>query len=376
MNSMKCKTRFPIVVVLAQMVLCFDFNSAFGCGPPTAVQQGGSELRDWGARVEGQAIYIATLKPAFHAGDPIILKMRLRNFGRESVTVSYDREMAPQSVFSIKVTFTDGKEVPLTLQGKKELLHERRRIMSRPTTITLKPGEEFARAVALSSLYDLSTAGEYVVSARRKVSSPRDENVEVEAASNTLRLTLQEPYIPLKASVGSEVIGQSYAIKVPALNVSQVGLDKAVETSLRAIDAAIADLIQQMKHGHDNEAVLQSAYMLGEMRAKAAVPALLAIIDFKAGRSDDYQIGVLRWKLYPAEEALVKIGNPAVGPITAALATEEDAARRKLMVAVLRDVLSKDVADFVLKKAADSATGRKKANYEQARRDLQAGGPK
>ena len=115
-------------------------------------------------------------------------------------------------------------------------------------------------------------------------------------------------------------------------------------------------------------------YLLGELRADEAVPALLTLIDFEGVPDHNSNRRRARWGRYPASEALAKIGSPAVGPVTAALGDESGETRRKLMVRVLRDILGSDTANFVLQRAVDSANGTKAANYKQAKRELAADG--
>jgi hypothetical protein len=348
-------------------------DSVFALPPESIIDESQLRLRDWGSPVEGQSLSVTAPKSTIRAGEQTNVEFRLRNVSREDIGVAYDREMRPQFMFALRVIYADGKEVPLTKEGRRQAQWEKDRSSIRRTGTLLKPGEEFVSGVNLSRLYDLSTAGKYVITAKKKLSKNGDENSQVEATSNKFELTVVEPYASSEKKSDADVIGQPYEMKIPAFDIPQSAIDGSVEAPLMALHAATANLIEQLHNTRENETILQCAYMLGEMRATAAIPALVAKIEFKAARADNRKPGAPRWKRFPAEEALVKIGNPAVNPIVLALAVEEDRTRRKLMVEVLCGVLGKDVADFVLKKAAaDVATIIKKEKYEQARSELHA----
>jgi hypothetical protein len=72
--------------------------------------------------------------------------------------------------------------------------------------------------------------------------------------------------------------------------------------------------------------------LLGGLRSKKAIPALVDWIFPKSGQS----IGVWELSLFsPAGAALVEIGLPAVGPLVERLASESDAARKGVIVRIL-----------------------------------------
>jgi len=103
----------------------------------------------------------------------------------------------------------------------------------------------------------------------------------------------------------------------------------------------IADLVHQLQYGNltDEKRVL-IIYFLGVLHASDtnSIEALIRFIDLKATIFDP-KTDIQRWGLYPAEEALIKIGKPVVNPILDHLPNETNQLRRQLMCDVLRRVL-------------------------------------
>jgi HEAT repeat protein len=157
-----------------------------------------------------------------------------------------------------------------------------------------------------------------------------------------------------------------YLIALPRFEIVQrEGADKAADGAIQAHYGAVANLIAQLRGAKTNDGKLYVIYLLGVLRAQAAVRDLVKIIDFKAERVDP-KASIGRWGPYPAQEALSKIGLASVEPILQALGKEENDTRRKLMLMVLLDCYGKDVSRFVLEKAAHSAPAEAKAKYEKA----------
>jgi hypothetical protein len=119
---------------------------------------------------------------------------------------------------------------------------------------------------------------------------------------------------------------------------------------------------------------LCAIYLLGELRPRdaSAVDALMENIDFVATRGD-IRLGIARWGKYPAEEALEKIGMPAVHvALTFYLPKEEDQLKRHLMCNVLQGALGEDNAITILKQwIAKESDPHKSANLELALRELE-----
>ncbi len=170
------------------------------------------------------------------------------------------------------------------------------------------------------------------------------------------------------ASAGdtSNIKGDEQLPAVPDFDkVRQDEADKAAKALTTSYDEIIANLRAQLRQAKTDDGRTYAAYLLGTLRAQAAIRDLLEVIDFPAGHLDPRdRIG--RWGSYPAQDALSKIGVASVDPILEALGKENNELRRKLMVMVLLDCYRKDVSLYVLKKASSSAPDDDKARYKKA----------
>ncbi len=109
------------------------------------------------------------------------------------------------------------------------------------------------------------------------------------------------------------------------------------------------DLVRQLGDATvSNEGKVYAIYLLGQLRAAPAVTVLLEHLDLRANKTDPAG-GIGRWGTYPAQEALVKIGTPAVNMILDKLPLEGNQVRRQLMCAVISDAVGKKVADAMLR---------------------------
>jgi hypothetical protein len=147
---------------------------------------------------------------------------------------------------------------------------------------------------------------------------------------------------------------KEYVVKIPDFrtqaseNMSDT-VDQAVKSYREIIDNIMGQLHQG---GISNESKTYTVYMLGQLRAVEAVTVLLENIDLKASKVDP-KGGIGRWGMYPAQEALSKIGQPAVNMILDKLPTERDELRRKLMCYVISDVEGKDFGKILVKLRID-----------------------
>jgi len=147
---------------------------------------------------------------------------------------------------------------------------------------------------------------------------------------------------------------KEYVVKIPDFrtqlpeNVSQT-VDQAVKSYHDIIGNIMAQLRQD---GLKNESKVYAVYLLGQLKAAQAVTVLLENIDLKASKVDP-KGGIGRWGVYPAQEALSKIGQPAVNMILDKLPTERDELRRKLMCSVIADVEGKDFGTMLVKLRSD-----------------------
>jgi hypothetical protein len=107
-------------------------------------------------------------------------------------------------------------------------------------------------------------------------------------------------------------------------------------------------------------------YLMGRHRLSDGVEELIRRIDFDAG--ENLLFGALPlWDRYPAMEALIHIGQPAVPAAVELLAADMNDLRRDLAVKVVRYVEDGDVAGFILNRAHAAETDpNRKANLQDA----------
>jgi hypothetical protein len=132
-------------------------------------------------------------------------------------------------------------------------------------------------------------------------------------------------------------------------------------------------LVSQLRGGRltDEKKVLV-IYLLGELHASDlnSINVLIENIDLKAPRIDP-RFDIVRWGDYPAEEALVRIGKPAINPILDHLLEEKNKLRRHLMCEVLLKVEGKEAARMQMKQRFDKESDiSKRANIELALQGL------
>jgi hypothetical protein len=94
-------------------------------------------------------------------------------------------------------------------------------------------------------------------------------------------------------------------------------------------------------------------YIMGRHRLVETVPALIKHIDFETGERPVPSAEPL-WERYPAMEALIVIGRPAVLAAVDLLATEDGDLRRTLAVKVVRYAEDSGTAAFILDRARNS----------------------
>ena len=361
----------------------------------TAPTQGKAEREKeaWGEPVGGLAISISTEKPAYRPGEPIALKVRLKNVGRTDVRAFEDR-YSFTGPYSVTVSLPDGKKAPQTMYAKRMFELEAARWEGSGVTKKLRPGEELVSSEGLSRWFDVTLAGKYTVTAGRVLLYRRknangEQPPPVEAVSNKIEFAIDESVLGREEQERAAekeraerdmALLRHYLLGIPRHDwPAYLAADEEVRATVAAYDKAVADLLRAAARSAGSDARIYIFYLLGELRAEAAVPTLVTAIDFEpvdADYSESVRSRQARLGPYPAQEALVKIGSPAVGPIVAALGKEDGATRRELMVGVLREVLGRGVAEFALQKALESAPPAEKARYEQAKALLKAGEPK
>jgi hypothetical protein len=114
--------------------------------------------------------------------------------------------------------------------------------------------------------------------------------------------------------------------------------DQQVDGFVNSYFSQINNLIQQLETGRlSGEQQTYVIYVLGQLRASHASTALVEIIDFEAPKTDP-KFKIARWGRYPAMEALVDIGRPAVNEILAKASRPQSESRLKQMAEVIHDV--------------------------------------
>lgn len=165
---------------------------------------------------------------------------------------------------------------------------------------------------------------------------------------------------------------QEYILRAPDFrSQSAEKLDQTVEQIVSTHRQVSADAIRQLRDGNlSDDGKLYAVYLLGELRATAAVTTLLENIDLKATRGD-LKGGIGRWGMYPAQEALSKVGTPAVQMILDLLPAERSELRRQLMCMVITDVEGKEFGGTLVKlRLEQEADPSRRANLELALRLL------
>ena len=107
-------------------------------------------------------------------------------------------------------------------------------------------------------------------------------------------------------------------------------------------------------------------YLIGRHRLSSGVNILMDNLDFTIPTQTLAEPEPL-WERYPAMEALITIGRPAVRATVELLATDTNDLRRNLAVKVVRYVEDAEIAEFILKRAhASESDPIRKANLKEA----------
>ncbi len=116
-----------------------------------------------------------------------------------------------------------------------------------------------------------------------------------------------------------------------------------VSKTKRICPEYITNLVVELQSGKLNDDYKALAiYLLGELHPcdTNSIEVLIKDIDLTSTKHDPADsFSFSRWKKYPAEEALVKIGKPVIEPILNHLPKETSELRRQLMCDVLKQVL-------------------------------------
>jgi hypothetical protein len=141
--------------------------------------------QEWRAPVQGQVLGIATDREAYAPGEPITLKIYLKNV---SVHEIHFVRWSALDMFRTSVFLPDGKPAPLSLYGKERFS---RNHSSGWSFSLLKPGEVVSFNVELSRLFDFSLEGRYMVSVAGGAVKVKGKEVASTDATS-LRFTLEK----------------------------------------------------------------------------------------------------------------------------------------------------------------------------------------
>jgi hypothetical protein len=172
--------------------------------------------------------------------------------------------------------------------------------------------------------------------------------------------------------IRGQVMSEQYVMQVPDFRAGDLSsVDSGADKLLRSYRSLTDDLVKQLRDANlPTERKVYVIYLLGQLRAVSAVAALIDRIDLKAPKVESDAIG--RWGLYPSQEALVRIGTPAVNAVIDKLPTEGNELRRQLMCAVISDSLGNRVADAMVRfRYEEERDPSRRANLEAAVRLLE-----
>ena len=159
-----------------------------------------------------------------------------------------------------------------------------------------------------------------------------------------------------------------FVTRIPDLgNLSSKTTSSEIDLAAQSYNDNIAHLLRQLREaGVSVEGKVYAIYLLGQWRATAAVSTLIDNISMNASKSDP-RLSIARWGTYPAQEALSRIGTPAVNMILEKLPAEQDDLRRRLMCFVIHDVEGKVTGQWMLQsKIVNERDGPRKVNLQAA----------
>lgn len=148
----------------------------------------------WGPTVEGCRLSLAADKTSYHVSEPIRLRLVMENVGEGKIQAQRFR-LTKDYKFDLRLP--NGDSAPLTLFGKRWFsLHNAGSI----SVLVLEPGEtdtaSFSRSnrLYLNRLYDMTLAGEYTLTVRRRFLPAGLNSVQdwAEVSSNTIKIVVRE----------------------------------------------------------------------------------------------------------------------------------------------------------------------------------------
>jgi len=150
----------------------------------------------WGQTVAGCRLSVTADQASYHVSEPIRLKIIMENVGEGRISASrFGSGLTKDYKFDLRLP--DGDPAPLTLFGKRQDSLNGSRSFS---SLTLGPGEtdlvtvpRFNR-IYLDRLYDMTLAGEYTLTVKRRFLPSGFESVRdwKEVSSNTIKIAVRE----------------------------------------------------------------------------------------------------------------------------------------------------------------------------------------
>jgi hypothetical protein len=150
-----------IAVMLTVNVLAWNVETGLKTKTLTKAEVA---ARQRGRTTEGFQLSIATDKPTYSLGSPILVSVLVRNVSSQPLWVW---QTDVEADYEIECVGSDGKAVLLTPYGRR--LHAPDRPILHAFDVTLKPAESIEHVLPLDKLYDVSRAGVYNVTVTRKV---------------------------------------------------------------------------------------------------------------------------------------------------------------------------------------------------------------
>ncbi len=149
------------------------------------------------------------------------------------------------------------------------------------------------------------------------------------------------------------------------------------EGMLRAHEAdrqAKLDKLHKMLGSDSKDDQYAAAYLMGYLRYGEAVPALTRNLTLECPPDPHVQKRLPRWNAYPAMQALVHIGKPAVRSMVDVLATSDDAHERGLAARVIFYIEGEDLAPVVMDRAIAKTPDPQKKDRLRSAKPLVKGG--
>ena len=149
---------------------------------------------NWGPTVKGCRLSVGADKTSYHVSEPIRLRLVMENVGEGKIQAQSFR-LTKDYKFDLRLP--NGDSAPLTLFGKRRFsLHKAGSI----SVLVLEPGEtetaSFSRSnrLYLNRLYDMTLAGEYTLTVRRRFLPTGFKSVQdwAEVSSNTIEIVVRE----------------------------------------------------------------------------------------------------------------------------------------------------------------------------------------